>query len=121
MSLTTPELAGMRTAANVWLPDTCTITRPTASHTASGAPKNAYSNVATGVACLMGEPSSATAEGVVNQAVGQVVHWPMHFKYDQDIKVTDRVVFGSFTYEVVEVLDSSSYLITRRAIIARIE
>ena len=121
MSLTTPELSAMRSYANGYLPDTCTITRGSASHSASGAAKLAYGTVGTAIACRMDEPISASAEGPVNAAVGVIVRWPMHFKYDQDITVKDRVVFGSNTYEVNEVLDSSSWLITRRVMVARIE
>lgn len=121
MSLTTTELSAMRTHANSYLPDTCTILRGTASHTASGVPKLSYGTASTGVACRMDEPISAAGEGEANERVGVVVRWPMHFKYDADIRVIDRVIFGGSTYEVNEVLDSASWLITRRVMVSRLE
>ena len=121
MTITTTELAAMRDTADDYLPDTCTITRPTAGHTATGAPTLPYSNVATGVACRMDEPITATPEGSVSGALGTVVRWPMHMKYDQDVTVKGRVVHNSKTYEVAEVLDSASWLITRRLMVVRIE
>ena len=121
MTITTAELASMRAASDAMLPGTCTISRPTASRTASGAPKNTYSDLATGVACRMDEPIQTTGEGEVLDRVGVIARWVMHFKYNQDITVKDRVVFGSNTYEVIEVLDSSSWLISRRAQVVRIE
>ena len=117
MSLTAAELSSMRSTADDYLPDTCTIQRATQGQDALGGISLSWANLATGVACRMDEPSAnqslANAEASVNSAVGAVAQWPMHFAYNQDITVKDRVIFGSYTYEVAEVLDSSSWLITR--------
>lgn len=119
--LSTAELASMRMEADRYLSGTCTISRPTAGHTPSGAPSLTYATLATGVACRLGQPVSSEPEGEVSEALGAVVSWPLHLKYDQDISMKDRVVFGGNTYEVMQVLDSSSWLVTKRVIVVRVK
>lgn len=121
MTLSAAELAAMRDTADDYLGDTCTISRATVTQDAQGGISSSWANLATGVACRMDEPVSGGAEGPINQAIGTAVRFIMHLKYDQAITVKDRVVFSSNTYEVAEVLDSASWLITRRLALVRIE
>lgn len=121
MSLTAAEIASMRAEADNYLPDTCTIKFATIGQDAMGGQSVTYPTEATGVTCRMDEPKTGGAETAVNQAVGSVVSRIMHFKHDQTVSVQDRVVYASLTYEVIEVLESASWLITRRVIVTRIE
>jgi hypothetical protein len=86
-----------------------------------GGTVNTFSNLATGVACRFDEPVTGSNEQSINLAVGTAVKFIAHFKYNQDVTVKDRIVFGGNTYEVSEVLDSASWLISRRLILTRIE
>lgn len=121
MSLSAAEVSSMRAEADNFLPDTCTVQFATIGQDAMGGPAVTYPSEATGVACRMDEPKTGAAETAVDLAVGSVVSRIMHLKYDQAISAKDRVVYNSLTYEVIEVLEAASWLITRRIIVTRVE
>lgn len=121
MSLTTAEIAAMRTTSDVYLPDTCTVQFATEGQDSMGGASVTYPTSAANVACRMDEPKTGAAETAIDLAVGSAVRRIMHFKYDQTISVKDRVVYGSLTYEVAEVLEAASWLISRRVIVTRVE
>ena len=122
---TSAELASMRAEAEAYLPDTCTIQRATVTQDAMGGIVNTFATLTANVPCRLDEPTASQAvsnsEAMIGDAIGAVAQWPMHLPYDQDVTVKDRIVFGANTYEVAEVLDSSSWLISRRLMIKRIE
>lgn len=121
MTLSAHQIAGMRTLANRYMPDTCTIQRATVTQDGMGGISETWADLAANVACRMDEPKASAQEAAVNMEVGAVVTRIMHLKYDQDITIKDRVVYGGLTYEVAEVQEAATWLITRRVLVKRVE
>lgn len=121
MSISASELAAMRSTAAVYLSDTCTIQREVETQDDMGGIVKTWSDLATGVAFRLDEPITSGPEMPINQAVGAAVKFIAHMLYSQDVTIKDRIVYGAVTYEVVEVLDAATWLITRRLGLARIE
>jgi Phage head-tail joining protein len=121
MTLSTAELTAMRATGSAYLPDTCTIQRATTTQDSMGGESQSFATLASSVACRMDEPVTGGSEQAIDMAVGTAVKFIMHLAYNQDITVKDRVVYSSSTYEVSEVLDSASWLITRRVVLMRTE
>lgn len=121
MSITTAELSAMRDFADDYLTATCTIQRATSGVSSSGSPTQTWGTLASNVACRMDEPKQSAAEANINGSIAAPSTFIMHLKYDQDVTVKDRIVYGSLTYEVQEVLDTASWLMSRRLVVTRID
>ena len=115
----TQELADLRSVADNYLPDTCTIQTKATTAGAMGGIVEAYTNTYTNVACRL-DPKSG-GEAVINFTVEGNTVWMLNIPYDQAIAVTDRVVHSSKTYEVKRVVDTNSYVTIRRAELVRVE
>lgn len=111
----------MQATSAGYLPDLCTIQRATQTQDDLGGVVLTWAIFATDVRCRMDEPKTGTAEQAIDMAPGTAVKRIMHFGYSQDVTVKDRVVYGGLTYEVSEVQESASWLISRRVIVSRIE
>jgi len=117
--LTSGELTKMRSVADDFLPDTCTIQTLTDGVDALGGITKTFANTYTGVACRV-DPQSG-GESVVNAALTGVSIWTLNIPYNQPIAVTNRVVHNAKTYEVAAVMDTNSYVTIRRATLKRVE
>jgi hypothetical protein len=117
--LTAQELTDMRTIADDFFPDTCTIQTPTGSTGAMGGIANSYANTYTDVSCRL-DPQGVGGETIVNEALEGKSAWMLNIPYDQDIDITYRVVHDSKEYEVVRVSDTQSYKTIRRALLTRV-
>lgn len=109
------------TLAHITGAGTCTIQRATTAQTATGGISQSWANLATGVAVRFDEPKTGGPEQPINQAIGTAVKLIAHVAYNQDVTVKDRIVYGVLTYEVQEVLDTASWLMSRRLVVTRID
>lgn len=117
--LTSSELTKMRSIADDFLPDTCTIQTLTDGVDALGGISKVFTSTYTGVACRL-DPQGFGNEGVPNAALEAVSSWVLNIPYNQAIAVNNRVVHGSKTYEVTSVVDTNSYVTIRRALLKRV-
>lgn len=117
--LTAQELTDMRTIADDFFPDTCTIQTVTGSTGAMGGVAQSYANTYTGVACRV-DPMDTGSETIVNEALEGRSGWRLNIPYDQAIAIEDRVIHSGVTYEVRSVMDTHSYSTIRRAVLERV-
>lgn len=95
----------LRTLANRWLIDTCTILRATdGTPTGDGNPVT-WPTLATNVPCSL-QPYDAAPTESVGAAGGimSVSNWRIRLPAGQDVTARDRIVIGSRTFEVQGVL-----------------
>lgn len=90
----------LRTLANRWLIDTCTIQRGATTITSAG-PKVAWSNLATGVPCSL-QPlgSDGNERDGARGGITSETSWRIRLPAGQDVTTKDRIVVGSRTFEV---------------------
>jgi hypothetical protein len=117
--LTDQELTDMRTIADDFFPDTCTIQTVTVSLGAMGGISNSYGDTYENVPCRV-DPADSGAEGIVNEALEGRSGWWLNIPYDQAIAIEDRVIHSGITYEVRSVRDTNSYSTIRRAMLERV-
>ena len=115
MSLSTLELAQLRSDANDYLPDICTL--QTVARTADdyGGWDEAWSNTYTSVACRLAVMPLNRPEGMDGSALSSLTRWLFAVPYNQAIDATMRVVHDSVTYEVEAVEDQQSNRASRHA------
>ena len=122
MSVTAAELAQLRTDAEVWLMDTCTIQTLTQTTDALGGVVVSYANTYTDILCRIDPVSaSTTAEVVRNSALESVSYYQISLKHDQPIGANNRVVHNGTTYEVIRMIGNNSLVTLTRAILAVVE
>lgn len=122
MGITDNELEKMRSLADDWLPDTCTIQTLTTTLGNQGGVIKSWSNTYTNVLCRLdpgGSPGGGS-ESLQNETIVGIGDFVLSVPYDQAIGITDRIVHQSKTYEVVSVNDLTSYRTLRRASLKRI-
>lgn len=119
-ALSAKELSDMRTVADDFFPDTCTIQTATSSTGAMGGIADSYANTYTDVTCRLDPASSEGSEAIVNEALEGRSMWILNIPYDQAIAIGNRVVHSSVTYEVRSVWDTHSYSTIRRASLVRV-
>ena len=113
----TIPLGGLRAIASgpFALPDACTIQRYTETVTGDGT-SQAWSNLATGVACRVSPLASGASEALgADTSLRAVAQWTIWLPYGQDVTVRDRVIYGLRTFEVARVGDRS-YEVARELI-----
>jgi len=100
--LETNELANIRADIEDTFDNTCTILRPTISFTASRAVTTTWGTVATNVACTLRKSQGQIAgtRAIAGDKIIEQATYYLSLPYDQDIKVSDRVVINNTTYDV---------------------
>ena len=116
MSLTADELAAMRTTSVGALPDTCTISRATPTADALGGQTVVWANVAVGIACRFAPDGITDGERDVAGAVRSTAGWRFTLAHNIDARLTDRIVVGARTFEVVAIDAARSWQL---ALVAR--
>lgn len=119
MGLSTLELSQLRTDAEDYLTDTCTIQTRTSGKDTAGAPTSSFSNTYTNVPCRIWQ--KAGREQVVGDQPAAVTRWIISVHWDQALDNTMRIIHGGNTYEVNDLNDDGSDLLQRRAWITRID
>jgi len=120
MGLTSSELSDMRSMADDWLPDTCTIQAATEGVDALGGGSLSWADTYTAVSCRVA-PIRQGQEGVSSYALQGRSAWVLSVAYDQALTVEDRITYGGDTYEVESVEDDHSNRTLRRAIVVRVD
>ena len=99
--LTAAEITAMQSTVNSALPDSATISRVTLTTTSLGGSSEGWATVAT-VACRV---SPLVVSSAVERAAADVEMavspWVITLPANTDIRITDRVVVGARTFEVV--------------------
>ncbi len=120
LGLAARALALMRTQATQLLPDTCTI-QYVSGWTSDGAGGQVptYTTLAT-VACRLDPLKQQAQPDVVAGREAIIVPRQLTVPYDAPIDVDRRVVVGSETYEIRELMDDHSWRVCRRAKVVRV-
>jgi len=119
-ALTAKELTDMRTIADDFFPDTCTIQTATTSTGAMGGFSNSFANTYTNVACRLDPAGNTGSETLNSLALEGESGWILNIPYDQAIAIGNRIIHSSKTYEVKRVMDTNSYSTIRRAVLVRV-
>lgn len=114
MALTPDELASMQSDAQLFLPDTGIIMRPTAG-TADGMGGRTGGTVSAAgtVACRI-RPISPPIEVDSANNLRSVASWVITIPNGTDIRLTDQFTSGGVTYEIVGTPNAGSWEIARR-------
>ena len=112
MSLTADELAAMRSTSTSALPDTCTISRATPTADALGGQSVVWANVTVGIACRFSPDGITDGERDVAGAVRSTAGWRFTFAHNVDVRLVDRIVVGTRTFEVVALDAARSWQLT---------
>ncbi len=99
--LTAAEISEMQSTVNLSLPAIATISRLTRTTTALGGSSEAWATVAT-VACRVSPLALfSAAERETSNVEMAVSPWLITLPANTDVRITDRVVSGGRTFEVV--------------------
>lgn len=118
MALTLP-LDALRGYANLALPDTAVVSRPSRVSDGEGGSTVSYSTVAT-VACRISPLGNAAQETVIGEAARAIAQYVINLPAETDVESDDRLIVGSRTFEVVETV-KRSYEVIRRVICREVE
>ena len=115
MSLSTLELAQLRSDANDYLPDTCDI--QTVERTADdyGGWTEEWTDTYETISCRLAAVPLNRPESIDGAQLGSLTRWLLAVPYNQAIDATMRVVHDSVTYEVEAVEDLQSNRASRHA------
>ena len=116
--LTADPLASMKATQGAALNTTCTIKQRTFTADTVGGQAEGEATRATNVACRLG-PYRAPSEGVVAEQLAGHEAFVLTLAAGQVIEVTDRVIIGSDSYEVVGIESAGAWETARRVIVAR--
>ena len=101
--LSTADLDGMRATVALTLTDTATIQRPSRASDGAGGFTTTWGTVAS-TSCRVVPAGSSPQEMVFAEKVRPKALFRITLPHDADVRVGDRIVMGSVTYEVVGVL-----------------
>lgn len=121
MSLSTLEIAQMRTDQSTYWPDTCTLQTVALASDGMGGQAETWSNTHTSVACRVSPVTSNRGESAQADQVAAVTAWVLTVAHNQTIDETMRCVHDSETYEIVSLEDTHSHRTARRAYMRRID
>lgn len=119
--LSTQELAQLRTAAENYLSDTCTIRKVTRSDDGQGGFTETWSDRASGVACRLASVRSQRSERPEGEQLAAYSRWVLTIPHDQAIEESDRVVHDGETYEVAHLEDTHSNRTAKRVWLRRLD
>lgn len=119
--LTDEEIADMRTAANLALPETGTVKRPSRASDGAGGERTTLNTVVASVACRLEPPGFATRAVVeiYSARIGGRQTTVVVFPAGTDVEVDDQAVIGGESWHVLSVL-SGSWELTRNVLAVRL-
>ena len=115
MSLSTLELAQLRSDADDYMPDTCDIQTVTRTVDAYGGWTEAWADTYETVSCRLAALTTTRPEGIDGSELGSFTRWLLAVPYNQTVDATMRVVHSSVTYEIEAVDDLQSHRASRHA------
>lgn len=105
----------LRTLADQFLPDVCSVQRYTETHTGEGTVQT-WADHLTGVACRVSPLASGTGEALgADASLSAVSQWTVWTEAGIDVTVKDRVIYQGRTFEIARV-GARSYEIQRELI-----
>ena len=110
------RLATARTRQEDAMPDACTISRRTLTADGQGGSTEAWADLATSVSCRIIEQQKPVEGEIAMQVAGRR-WWLLRLAYDQDITRADRVVISSTSYEVVGIVNTGSWMTSKRVVL----
>src|SRR5690349_19148893 len=84
----------------------CTIQQAVVSNGAQG-PATTWTNRASGVGCSLSDSARGAREIAEAGTVRSISEWVVKLPQGQTVDATDRIVIGSRTFQVEEVVDAS--------------
>lgn len=120
MTLTSGELAQMRSDIEALLPDTCSILTAVNTPNGMGGNTTTWSAAYTNVRCRLDASNYRNSEQTAGAAVRPVHSYVLTVPYDTIIDETNRVVIGSGVYSVVSLDTNKSWATCRRAFLERV-
>jgi head-tail adaptor len=116
--LTADELTAMRGTLTASLPDTAQVKRKTLTPDGAGGYTEAWSTVAT-VACRVAPFDRYPREQVVGERLMTMSLWTVTLPALTDVQPADRLVVGTRTFEVMEVV-ARSFETARRVVCSEV-
>lgn len=120
MSLSTLELAQLRSDASVYMPDTAIIYSKTVTITTMGGQSEDWTAAAT-VSCRLAPLTLNMGEVLGGAQLTSPTAWVLTIAHNQAIDATQRVEIDSDTYQVERVEDDHSNRTARRAYLRRLD
>lgn len=121
MTLSTLELAQLRSDQSAYLPDTCTLQTKTEVSDEQGGFTVTWANTHTSVACRVAAVQSGSGELIIGDQLGALSMWQLTVAHDQALDVEMRCVHviqpvaNSVTYEIVSLHGTHSNRGAKRA------
>jgi head-tail adaptor len=112
--LSTDDLVAMRTTLEDSLPDSCQVSRKTATSDSAGGFTESWATVAT-VDCRVSASGRSPQERAIADKLTGVSVWTITLPASTDVAIADRLVVGTRSFEVAGVL-ARSYEISRRVV-----
>lgn len=111
--LTSAELAQLRRDILELLPDTCRIERFTSANT-NGYVEEQWGTAVASIACRFDPDTRRSEEDVIDDREARIVRYIATLPYDADVLNSDRLIFNSGTYEIMQLHDAHSDRASRR-------
>lgn len=121
MSLSTSEIAQLRSDATAYQPDTCTLQTVTLTSDSQGGWTESWANTYTSVGCRLAPVQTSEPEEIEDEQVQALSRWVLTIAHDQTIDETMRVVHDSETYEVDHLEDTHSNRTAKRVYLRRLD
>jgi hypothetical protein len=117
-SLSSKQLAQMRSVLAVLLPDICAILSPTNGVDAEGNYTQSWGTVSASTACRL--DAQGGGDRMTGGAIVDYRTYILTVPYDTTLNETYRILHGGVTYAVTSTNADNSWPIVRRAIVERI-
>lgn len=114
-TLSTSEIAAMRTTLETALPDTCNILSVTQTSDGQGGFTEAWGTATAGIACRLDNTSSR--ELLSGDAVQHFTGWMLTLPHNTSIAAGNRVEIGGISYNVVGFDDGKSWQLDLRVLL----
>jgi head-tail adaptor len=121
VTLSTLELARLRSEASDYMPDTCTLQTLTRASDGQGGWTETWANTYTSVSCRLAPVRAAQSEQIEGGQLAAMSPWILTVAHDQAIDETMRVVHASETFEIAHLEDTHSNRTAKRVYLRRLD
>ena len=120
--LASTQLTTMRSNVTRLLPDACTIQSKTVTTDGAGGWTEQWDTAPNGlVPCRLDPLTSRSTVVTIGDREARHALYQLTVPYDAPITLSCRVVIGSYTYEVRQLVGEHAWRVSRRAILVRLE
>ena len=121
MTLSTLEIAQLRSDQSDYFPDTATLQTKAETSDGMGGFTLVWSNTHTSVSCRLSPMTSARGAEVEGDQLSEFSRWILSVAHNQTINEEMRVVHDSVTYEIESLEDTHSNRTARRAYLRKVD